>query len=259
MQLLANRAIITLSGNDKEHFLQGIITKDINKIKSEKIIYTLILNPQGKFLFDLFIFEKDHMLYIDCLKDKKEDLIKKLTVYKLRSDVVIKEEQNIKIYFSNSNLNEENCFIDPRNKNFGFRVYSENESSDSKGFYEEFRVDNAIPEAEFELKYEKSFPLECGLDKLAAIDFNKGCYVGQEVTARTKTRGVIRKALYNIYTNHPIEIGNEIINNNSSIGLVTSFYNNKGIGLIRDDELTSEEVFINNKPVKVKKASWYTD
>jgi len=198
--LLNNRSVLEISGSDRFNFLQGIITNDINKIKNGNIIYSAMLNPQGRFLYDFFIFEKDQKIFLDCLSFRCEELLKKMSFYKLRSDVVIAINQEISVVL---NFDQKN-FKDPRFASKFTRSYIkkseiQNYQLEDESSYHIERYNNKIAEGEYDLFYDKSFILEYGFNNLNAVDFQKGCYVGQEVVARTHYRGEIRKEVHKIF------------------------------------------------------------
>lgn len=198
-KFLQSRSIIEISGSESKKFLQGLITNDINKINASNLIYSAMLNARGQFLYDFFIFEKDNKIMIDCSKNEIDEIIKKLGFYKLRSAVEIKKNEQILIAQSLDNIG----FKDPRNANLGYRIYGEKSELENLNLlpideYHFLRIQNKVAEGAFDLTKEKSFILEFGFNELGAVDYNKGCYVGQELTARTHHLGEIRKKLFHI-------------------------------------------------------------
>jgi len=196
---LQSRAIIEISGTESKKFLQGLITNDINKISTNNLIYSAALNARGQFLYDFFIFEKDDKIMLDCSKNEIDEIIKKFGFYKLRSDIQIKKNEQILIAQSLDNIG----FADPRNKNLGYRIYDEKNKLEKLNLllisqYHLLRIENKIAEGAFDLSKEKSYILEFGFNELGAVDYNKGCYIGQELTARTHHLGEIRKKLFHI-------------------------------------------------------------
>ncbi len=236
---LQDRAIIEIKGKDAKKFLQGLISNDINNVSPSKLLYAAMLNAQGRFLYDIFIFEKDGILFVDCLKSRRDEIMKKLTFYKLKADVVLKKNDELQVfsYFSDKNDNEDldknlanaMIFEDARNKNMGKRIYvaqkiDENllEKDDKK--YHFRRISLKIAESEYDLTYEKSIILEFGFDELSAIDYQKGCYVGQELTARTHHLGQVRKKLFHVEIDNleQIEKNCEIYCEGKNIGIILS-------------------------------------
>jgi len=223
MLSLQDRKIIKISGSDKETFLQGLITNDINLIKTNKIIYSAMLNSKGRFLYDFFIFSQDDNFMLDCLDKRRDEIIKKLSLYKLRSDVNIQKDDEIKVFVSSEN-NE--GFIDPRNSKMPRRIYQkydDNVNSEETKYHQQ-RITLKIPESEYDLTYEKSIILEFDFDNLNAVSYTKGCYIGQELTARTHHLGQVRKKIFHAKTNSKnlIEKNSKITCEGKSIGIILS-------------------------------------
>ncbi len=218
--ILQDRAIIELTGDDRKKFLQGLITNDINKASETNLIYSAMLNAQGRFLYDFFIFEIGEKLMLDCFAPRRDEILQKLNFYKLRSQVVLKKNDELVV---SQNFSGEG-FADPRHSDLGFRSYSNNESQQSQDSYNFKRISLKIPKSEQDLTYEKSFILEFGFDELNAIDYQKGCYVGQELTARTHYLGQIRKKIFHIKISglQEVEKNSEITCEGKSAGIILS-------------------------------------
>lgn len=241
--VLEDRSVIRISGEDKGTFMQGLITADISRLGNETAIYALILTPQGKYLFDFFIVKVGDDFLLETNKQRTPELIKKLTMYKLRSKVTITPEENFSVLWSTEQL-VGISFKDPRNGALGFRTIAP--SIDLENIvltkidaveYDKKRISLRIPEGEKDLIAEKSFPLHFGLDALGAIDFDKGCYVGQEVTARTKHMGVIRKKIYLVEGTAQLPpAGIPVKAGEAAIGEMCSSSRNLGLALLRTEE-----------------------
>ena len=247
---LKNRTLLELKGDESREFLQSLVTNNINLISKEKSIYSAFLSPQGKYLYDFFIFQNhNNNIVIDCEKNDHEKLIQKLNIYKLRSKIEIVVNDKIDIYsiygqdidflISNLKLKYKEgftkevsgnlFFVDPRNKNLGIRNYSkkllEEFNKIPSGILSEWhyvRIKNNIPYPYNDLEKEKSFIIENNFEKINAIDFNKGCYIGQENTARQKYRGTAKRQLVVGKI-----LGKEILNGEKV------FYDKKMVGTIR--------------------------
>ena len=205
-----NRSLLKISGDDKEKFLQGLITNDIKYLESQDIIFSAMLNGSGKFLYDFFIFKNKENFIIDIPFKFFNDFKSKLLMYKLRSDVQIAEIADICVFQifgfnENIDLSDNNIFAffkDPRNDILGHRIYlKDNEflkrnniSSRPFEFYKSFLITNKIVEGE-DLIQDKSIILEYGYKEQNSISFDKGCYLGQELMTRTERLGQIRKKL----------------------------------------------------------------
>jgi folate-binding protein YgfZ len=237
--ILENRGLISVTGDDAKEFLQNIITNDIEKVDQKNSIYSALLSPQGKYLHEFFIIHVDKGYLIDCDNKSKEDLISNLSKYKLRSKVDLKDlssdyvigvinlEKFNEIQFESKELSdtiiyrESPLFIDPRKKELGARILSSLEKLhltikklnlkiiDSKEYYNHAH-DLGIPEKGLVNLKEKLFGLEANFEELNAIDFKKGCYVGQENTARMKLKNKLRRRLLPLKTDKEIKIGEDL-------------------------------------------------
>ena len=199
---LTDRALLCFTGKDVHPFLQGLVTQDITFLSAQDLIYACFLTPQGRFLFDFFIFQKDDAVWLDYEAPRKEELIKKLKLYILRSNVIISDPLiPYKVYASWAHsLIEPTCFHqgeDPRLPSLGYRIYTTTSFSECEAFdcYEQHRLSLGIPSASRDLIPETSLLLESNMDELHAISWTKGCYMGQELTSRTKYTLVVRKRL----------------------------------------------------------------
>lgn len=246
--LLENKKILSLSGKDRVSFLQNLLTNDITLASTSNLIYSCLLTSQGKFFCDFFIFlEKDRFL-LEVSAARLDEIITKLLFYKLRSDIKIEAIDQLSIaVFDNPLLsaNFEYCYYDPRfiNKKI-FRSYiSQKElellnklSELDINFYQKLCISEKIPEGDIDLLCDKSMILEYGLDKLRSIDFKKGCYIGQEVIARTYYRGNIRKELVIIESNEPIKPdAKDVFLKELKVGLLGNRYLNQGLLLIKSE------------------------
>lgn len=259
--ILQNRSIISITGDDRKTFLQGLITNDVNKAEKNSAIYAFMLSPQGRFLYDFFIVEKDEKLLLDCSKERIDEITTKLSFFKLRSKVEIKKEQDLLIAasFDKSAFgDEEVVFADPRNNEMGYRAFilstpeALNQSNSDE--YNLHRIQIKLPD-DSDLTYDKSFPLEFGFDHFNAVDYKKGCYVGQETTARTHYKGLIRKKIFLVQVpdSQQINKGSEIESENKMVGeiLSSTLHQNKLFALALIKNLDNEGKEINLAELKL--------
>ena len=240
-----NRAILTLKGKDKVDFLQALTTNNIEKIFKDNIVYTAILSPQGKYLFDFFVFSfDDNEIFIDIHKSRADAIKKFLEFYKLSSDVIISDKRCQVVLSSR----EEGSFsfADPRAKILGWRCYDFKQELkiQDKGF-DEFqitRIKNLIPETGVELIPNKSYILELNFEKIKGVDFKKGCYIGQEVTARMKHKATLKNSLYCGYVrNSPKNTDDrKVYSNDKVVGDLFSIFNNYCLIRIKEDYKDAE-------------------
>lgn len=255
-----NYSIVKISGDDAVKFLQSIITADINNAGN---IYSLMLTPKGKFLFDFFITKIKNDYYIEIATAKLAEFIAKLKMYIFRSKVSLEHLEEYGVIYSRtrSNLKTFYEYQDPRLNKLGIR--SVLRVSDIKGpesdIYIKDKYKFTIPDGCIELIEDKSMPLEYGLDALNAISYSKGCYIGQEVISRTKYQGFIRKKLFSTSSDSDlsdVEKGSDILYQNSKIGIICSSYHTLAICLIRiDNDLPLQDIMLsttNGKLLKIE-------
>ncbi|ETO24881.1 folate-binding protein YgfZ [Reticulomyxa filosa] len=212
-------------------------------------MYALLLTPQGKILYDFFITKKGEEYILDIPQPYKDEILKKLRLYKLRARVDIADLSNELVVLASFAKGNELFYLDPRNSALGYRGYINptiaiNYTKENPEKYIEKMHSLLIPDLGHDLKPEKFFPLELGFDKFNAVDYLKGCYVGQEVIARTRYRGVIRKQIYKFEfvprgTNNLIQPGTQINKQDRKIGEILSVIGPKGLALLRIEEVES--------------------
>ncbi len=256
------RRIVRITGDDAEAFLQGIVTNDVDKLKGG-LVYAALLSPQGKYLFDFFLFLRDGELHLDASEAQADALMQRLTMYKLRARVKfeaidLKVERGI-----DENLRPRGAFSDPRHEELGWRFYrgadeldglpGSCESPPSRRFapastgsqageidWTAIRVANCIPETGIELVSNSTYILEAGFERLNGVDFSKGCYVGQEVTARMRHKTRLRKGLAVVNVDGAVPVGTEIRASGRVAGVLFSQANGKGIAYLRFDRMSDD-------------------
>ena len=229
-----NSRFFKVSGEDSITFIQNLITNDINKCKNNQIVYSCLLTPQGKFLADFFIFKNDDSFYFETDKKYYKNLINKLNIYKLRSNIDIEEVENIfsySIFNFSYNLDSLIQNKDPRNLSLGTKVIlsskillnDNNLKQINENEYHEILIKNSTPYSPLDMVENKSLLLENNFDNINAIDWDKGCYVGQEITARMKYRSLLKKKIYPMkIIKGDISIGSELIIDEKKIGYIVS-------------------------------------
>ena len=254
---LKDRAIIEVFGNDRKKFLQGLITNDINKADEKNLIYAAMLNSSGRFLYDFFIFDDGTKLVLDCFASRRDEIFQKLNFYKLRAQVEIKKNDEIFVGQNFLGIG----FVDPRNSQLGNRTYENKPAQGDESNYHFKRICLKIPESELDLTYEKSLILEFGFDDLNAINYQKGCYVGQELTARTHHLGEIRKKIFHlkIADKNAVEKNSEITCEGKAVGIILSsiFFQNQlnALSLIKTSQLQQIENFSEKLQLESSKIS----
>tara|TARA_B110000008_G_scaffold275027_1_gene311760 strand:- start:562 stop:1434 length:873 start_codon:yes stop_codon:yes gene_type:complete len=282
--ILDDRGILYLNGEDIEGFLQNLISNDISKVNETNSCFASLLSPQGKFLFEFLIIKHKSGFFLDCEKDQIEELFKQLNIYKLRSKVEILNLSNefvvtgftyekFKTLENSKDIEgftlkyrEDPILLDPRNKQLGARLIInleklyltlkklELKSSDKKEYYDQsFKL--GISQQGNKKLQNKLFGLEANFEELNGIDFKKGCYVGQENTARMKLKNKIRKKLFPIESQSKLNEGSEIFYNEKIVGklLISEPYPFALINLFSPDlkEFSDKELTCDNQKVKI--------
>jgi folate-binding protein YgfZ len=238
---LPNRSIIALYGPDTRNFLQGVITNDISKLDNQKAIYSLLLNPQGKYLYDFFLLEYGKYILFECENTYLKQIIEKLDLLRTYLKVKIKDistSYKVGVFF-NTELTEYNeiIFQDPRHISLGMRVIHKDGIKEPIGDfteYEKIRIQNLVPDGAKDMVQNSSFPLQYLIDKTNGISFNKGCYIGQEVVNRMRRQEILRKKLYLVEGDDVLpNVGTKVVNaDNEEIGELRSSINNIGLALL---------------------------
>ncbi|TVP74017.1 MAG: folate-binding protein [Rhodobacteraceae bacterium] len=226
------RSIIKISGPDRVKFLQGLVTNDLRHLSTEGIIYAAILSPQGKYLVDFFIVVRDDVLLIDVAQDHADDLLRRLMLYKLRSDVTV--EQLDMPVSRGTGSRPEGAHPDPRHPALGWRIYGAALPEDGTD-WDALRVAHCIPETGVELIPNDTYILEAGFERLNGVDFRKGCYVGQEVTARMHHKTSLRKGFTTVTLDGETSFGTEIRADTKPVGQVFTRAGDQAIAYMRFD------------------------
>jgi folate-binding protein YgfZ len=256
---LRNRGLVHIEGEDRKTFLQGLVSNDVMKVAMDKAVYACFLTPQGKFLHDFFILEGDGFLLLDCEGcDRARDLYERLLKYRLRSKVALSVEESHEVYAvlpptpnlplcpsrfppagggvrgGDGKRIEVKGIEDPRHVDLGYRAFEKPADLEEKPFeeWDRLRISLTVPDGSRDMEIERSTLLECNIDRLNGIDWDKGCYMGQELTARTHYRGLVKKHLYTVQIDGeappPFSDLPDGVNMRSSCGDI-------GLVLMRDD------------------------
>lgn len=241
---LPGRGLIRINGPDRFTFLQGLITNDLDKLTPSAALYACLLTPQGKFLHDFFVTDSNGAYLLECEGDARaEDLAARLTRYKLRADVEIKAEKNLEIYGCMGIENEKSIgpmhfvYADPRHRSLGFRSFSKPDLPEGPfSAWDQRRIRLCIPDGSRDLTPEQSTLDEARMDQINAVDYAKGCYVGQELTARMHYRGLGKKHLYAVTSQATLPPpGADIHHDGSIIGEMRSSCGSIGLALLKDE------------------------
>lgn len=226
------RKIYEITGTDREHFLQGLVSNDLRRLK-DGALYAALLTPQGKYLADFFLVPRGEAVLLDIDASIAEATVKRLSMYKLRADVqILPSEVQV---FCGTGPAPEGALPDPRHPVMGWRLYGARAGDDGSDFTA-LRVAHLIPETGIELTPE-TYILEAGFERLHGVDFRKGCYVGQEVTARMKHKTELRKGLVRLRIEGSAPIGADILSDGRAAGTLFSQANGFALAQMRLDRL----------------------
>ena len=242
------RKVFRFSGTDARKFLQNLITNDVKRLEDGPV-YSALLTPQGKFIADFFLIPDGNDILMDVDADAAATLIPRLNMYKLRADVTISETDLI--VSRGLNNAPEGAVADPRDANLGWRYYGAEDLGTDTVNWDVLRVDHKIPEMGRELDAE-SYILEMGFEGLNGVDFRKGCYVGQEVTARMKHKTELRKGLVRLVGDADIPENADVISNGKVIGRTHTSAGKRALAYLRYDRAAGD-ISVNDIPVTWQK------
>ena len=230
-----SRAIHEITGKDAESFLQGLITNDIARL-DQGLVYAAILTPQGKYLADFFLLRREGGIVLDVAADLSPGLVQRLNMYKLRADVSI-APADLSV-FRGTGPARVGALPDPRHPDLGWRLYGD-EAGDDGSDFDAIRVAHCIPETGIELTPD-TFILEAGFERLNGVDFRKGCYVGQEVTARMKHKTELRKGFRSVRIRGAAPVGTAIEAGGKAAGTLFTQSGDQAIAYLRFDRAMGE-------------------
>ncbi len=258
MSFLPHRTILRITGPDRKTFLQGLITNDILKLTRETPLYSALLSPQGKVLFDFILIEEGDAILMDCWKEKVTALKQRLEMYKLRAQVKITQDESLKVHALTA-MKSGLTIQDPRHSGLGMRSYC-TDTSPANNNFESLRLGLGIPESQDFIE-DRSFPIEFGMANLHAISFNKGCYVGQEVVARSRSRATINKALHRVQSLEGSlpPPGTPVMSGSTEIGQLRSSYQGVGLAVLRlDGVLGAEKLMAGDIAISATLPDWFS-
>lgn len=232
-----DRTVLAIGGAERLEFLQGLVTNDLRRLRDGPV-YAALLTPQGKYLADFLIVDEGERLLIDVASSLAPDLVRRLSMYKLRADVTI-EDTGIA---PRRGLGDPppGAVADPRHPALGWRAYDGAPGGDPAIDWDAIRVEHCIPESGVELIPGETFILEAGFERLRGVDHRKGCYVGQEVTARMKHKTELRKGFVTVGIEGDAEPGAAISAGGREAGRLFTRSDDKAIAYLRFDRAGPE-------------------
>lgn len=263
------RDVVAIRGEDSRSFLQGLISQDIERVSETAAAYSALLTPQGKYLHDFLLCASGTELFLDCEAERSADLISRLSRFKLRADVTFEQRHDLSVFavFGEGALaklgrsetpgdaaivGDQIVFTDPRSPSLGCRIigpeqqfleYAEDHEIREADFetYDAHRIALEVPDGSRDMEVEKSTLLESNFEPLNGIDWDKGCYMGQELTARTKYRGLVKRRLSAFRATSPSQTpGRPVMLGDRNVGEIRSRSGDHVLVSIRLDALTDQ-------------------
>jgi folate-binding protein YgfZ len=247
------RGLVAATGPDAVPLLQSLVTNDVEKVTPERSVYAALLTAQGRFLHDFFIVHWPDGVVLDCERARQDDLVKRLTLYRLRAKVQFASLNDSHvvalIWGARSDQSDGVALADPRHVALGHRAVLPRTdaqarlaamglSSGTSEDYDTLRLSLGVPDGSRDLEVERALLLENNFEALGGVDFNKGCYVGQEITARTKYRGLAKKKLLRVHGAAPLPPpGTIVLRDGKEAGELRSSLGTDGLALLRLDAL----------------------
>ena len=269
--LLEDRSVIAVKGAEARSFLQGLISNDMEDCAPGKGIYAALLTPQGKILFEFFVTELEDRFLVDCATARAPDLVKRLTFYKLRAKVDIALATDLKVAaawngtpMTTSDLA---AFADPRLPALGVRLIGPLPqlqgaiANIQAGDYRSHLLDLGVPDSA-DVPPDTVFALDAGFEELGAVDFRKGCYVGQEVTARMKHRASARRRFLVAQVDGDLPPpGTKLEASGREVGLLATGLNGRALALVRLDRVdeaasAGDDISAMGQKVRLERPSW---
>ncbi|RME94735.1 MAG: folate-binding protein, partial [Alphaproteobacteria bacterium] len=244
---LSSRAVICVRGADATDFLQNLVTNDVTRVQGGGAVHAGLLSPQGKILFDFLLTAAgDDGFLLDVRAEAADDLIKRLTFYRLRAKVELEKPPGRKVFALWDGEGEAAegavMFQDPRYAPLGSRLITGHDGAPPRGCelcaeaaYHAHRIACGVPEGGMDYAYGECFPHEADFDQLAGVDFSKGCYIGQEVVSRMQHRGTARKRIVPVIGESELSAGTPVTAEDSSIGTLGSTAGRHGLAMVRLD------------------------
>jgi hypothetical protein len=290
--ILEHRGVLRVGGADRRAFLQGIVSNDVERVSAERAVWAAFLTPQGKFLHEFIVAEQENAFLLDCEAERAADLQRRLKLYKLRAQVTLEpaDDLAVAVLFGADALARLDlpaepgraralagglAYVDPRLPKLGARAIlpraEAHEVLNGAGFaeasladYDALRIAAGVPDGSRDLEIEKSTLLESGFDELHGIDWDKGCYMGQELTARMRYRGLTKKRLVPVEIAGPAPApGSAVTRDGKAAGelrsaVATDGKGSVGLALLRLDSLEADAapLMIGEAAVTPKKPDW---
>lgn len=263
--LLNDRSMLRISGADARHFLQGIVTCDVDGVEQGDAAFGALLTPQGKILFDFFLIRTPDGYLVDTPDELAGELARRLGFYKLRAKVDIETDEAMRVtaYWGDRASGGDGLLAaDPRNAEMGWRRYGAVEPAGCDGDYEAHRIALGMPQGGNDFSYGDAFPHDALMDQMNAVAFTKGCFIGQEVVSRMRHRGTARKRVIMVEADAPLpDPQTPVTASGKPAGELGSVDGQAGLAMLRLDRVKNaldagEPVLAGDIPVRPRIQPW---
>jgi folate-binding protein YgfZ len=260
---LSSRALVEVRGEGWRPFLNNLLSNEVEDLAPGEARAALLLTPQGKFLFDLFVIAKDDGALLDVQAARREALVQRLTLYRLRAKVGIEPAEGAVLAAWGCEPPGAGWILDPRLPALGWRGYGLAEPADALGeaAYHAHRLAIGAPDPALDCEPDKTFPLEADYDLLNAIDFHKGCYIGQETTSRMKRRSAVKTRMAPIVFAGPAPAPGTAVQTAEGLraGEVLSGGEGRAMALLRLDRAAAGALTADGRPVRLEIPGWWPE
>lgn len=255
---LNSRALIRVSGPDARPFLHNLLTQDVETLAPGALRFGALLSPPGRLLFDLFLWGEDGGVTLDVAADRRDALLQRLTMYKLRAQVTV--EADDRPVCASWPGTADGFSADPRTPGLGGRrIGGDPTPNATEADWQAHRLAVGVPDPTADAPSDKTYPIEANFDLLNGVDFQKGCFIGQETTSRMKRRGNIKSRMLPLaFDGPPPPFGAEVLNGDLRAGEVLSGRDGAAMALLRLDRLDGM-LTVNNRQVSVRRPGWMVD
>ncbi|MDO9078681.1 MAG: folate-binding protein [Brevundimonas sp.] len=253
---LDSRALIRVSGPDARPFLHNLLTQDVETLSPGELRFGALLSPPGRLLFDLFLWGEPEAVVLDVAADRRDALLQRLAMYRLRAQVTVEADDRPVFAAFGGDL-PDGFIADPRVPDLGGRgLGGEPAVNASEDDYNAHRLSLGVPDPAADTVPDKTYVIEANFDLLNGIDFQKGCFVGQETTSRMKRRGAIKTRMLPItFEGAPPPFGAEVLNGELRAGEMLSGRDGTAMALLRLDRLEGT-LTVEGKAVEVRRPGW---
>jgi folate-binding protein YgfZ len=239
---LPERGVIEVGGEDRETFLQGLVSNDVTETAPGRAVWAALLTPQGKWLADFFILADGDRLLLDCERAQMPMLLQRLSRFRLRSKVTLNAVEALAVYAAWNSPPTAPAIIapDPRLPEAGWRLLCATPlpATATEADWDRHRLALGLPDGSRDLEADKSVLLEAGFDELNGVSWGKGCYMGQELTARTKYRGLLKRRLVPVTVTGPLPSpGTQVLHDGKEVGTMRSGRDEAGLAVLRLEAL----------------------